>query len=87
MKKIHSIVGVLIVVDLLRRLMAWGIVEPLLLRKEMAVSDGWDGRSWDFPGGLLMSPPSYTGLRRLWLHLLLVLLDGGAVAEGTLVIF
>ena len=65
--------------------MAWGIVEPLLLRKEMAVSDGWDGRSSDFPGGLLMSPPSYTGLRRLWLHLLLVLLDGGAVAE--LVIF
>ena len=79
MKTIDSIGGVSALVDLLKMLMMmmWGVVDTLLLRKEMTVSNGWDGQSWDFCGGLLVLSPSRVGLRKLHLSLLLVLLDGG----------
>ena len=77
MKTIDSIGGVSALVDLLRMLMMWGVVDALLLRKEMTVSNGWVGQSWDFCGGLLVLSPSRVGLRKLHLSLLLVLLDGG----------
>ena len=59
--------GVLVVVNFLMGSMVWGIVELLLLRKEMVVSDGWDGRSWNFLGWLLMSSPSHAGIWMLQL--------------------
>ena len=62
----------------------WGVVDSLLLWKEMVVSDGWDSRSWDFRGGLVMSSLSRDGLCWLRPRLLLVLLDVGAVVEETL---
>ena len=38
--------------------MPWGVVDSLLLWKEMAVlNNGWDSRSWDFLGGLVMPSP------------------------------
>ena len=86
-KKINSMGGVLVVVDLLRRSMTWGIVDAFFLGKEMTVSDGCDGRSWDFHGGLLMPSSSCAELQRLRLCLLLVLSDGGAIVEETSVVF
>ena len=44
MRKIDSVGDVLVVVALLRSLTAWNGSDALLLRKEMAVSDGLDGR-------------------------------------------
>ena len=44
-EKIDTVGDVAAVVDLLRRSMPWGAVDALLLRKDMTVSDGWDGRS------------------------------------------
>ena len=82
MKKIDSMCGVLVVVDLLMRLTMWGVVGLLLLRKEMAESDGWDGRSWDFHGWLLISSRSRSGLRRFRLCLLLEFSDRGGCSGG-----
>ena len=72
-KEIESTGGVLEVVQLLRRVMTWGVVDILLLWKEMVVvSDGWDIRSWDFHGRLVMPSPSNGRLRWLRPCLLLV---------------
>ena len=67
---------------LLRRAAIWGAAFKVLLRKEMVVSDGWDGRPWVFRGGLLMPSLFCARLRRSWLRLLLVLLDVRAAAEA-----
>ena len=61
--------------------MIWGALITVLLRKEMAVNDGWDGRSRDFRGGLLMSSSFRAGLRRSQLRLLVALSDVGAMVE------
>ena len=61
--------------------MIWGALITVLLRKEMAVNDGWDGRSRDFRGGLLMSSSVRAGLRRARLRLLVALSDVGAMVE------
>ena len=61
--------------------MIWGALITVLLRKEMAVKDGWDGRSRDFRGGLLMSSSVRAGLRRARLRLLVALSDVGAMVE------
>ena len=66
---------------MLTRAVIWGVLVMVLLMKEMAVSDGWDGRSWDFRGGLLISSSFRAGLRRSRLRMLLVLSDVGAVVE------
>ena len=64
--------------------MPWGVVDSLLLWKEMAVaSDGWTSCSLDFHGGLVMPSLSHDWMRWLWLRLLLVLLYVGAVVEET----
>jgi hypothetical protein len=65
----------------LRRVVIWGALITVLLRKEMAVNDGWDGRLRDFRGGLLMSSSVRAGLRRSRLRLLVALSDVGAMVE------
>ena len=73
--------GVSAVVWLLRKTVIWGAVFMMLLKKEMAVSDDWDARSWVFRGGPSMPSSFCARLRRSRLHLLLVLSDVGAVVE------
>ena len=66
--------------------MIWGALIAVLLRKEMAVNDGWDGHSRDFHSGLLMSSSFRAGLRRSRLRLLVLLSDVGAMVEELLLI-
>ena len=61
--------------------MIWGALIKVLLRKEMAVNDGWDWRSRDLRGGLLMSSSFRAGLRRSRLRLFVALSDVGAMVE------
>ena len=53
-RKIDSMGGVSVVVDLLVSLVTWSGSDEFLLRKEMTVCDGWDGHLWDFSGELLI---------------------------------
>ena len=79
--------GVSTVVLLLMRTVIWGAVFVMLPRKEMAVSNDWDARLWVFRGGPSMPSLFRTGLCMLWLRLLLVLSDVGAVVEVSLLLW